>query len=149
MATVNVPWVRRTGYVLGACALVILAGCSGGFRTVPVSGTVYGQDGKPLKGGGLSFVPDPNKGNTTKVSCLARIENGHYEVASFGVKGSDASKGAPPGWYKVTLIPNLPGDNDQVTIDVPAKFKQPDTTPWSIEVVDNAPPGQYDLHMKK
>src|SRR5438477_11695814 len=139
MATVNVPWVRRVGYVLGACALVILAGCGGSFKTVPVTGTVYGQDGKPLKGGGLSFIPDATTGNTNKVACLARIEDGHYEGASFGVKGSDASKGVPPGWYKVPLTPNLPGDDKgTVSIEVPGRSRQADTTPWAIEVVDNA-----------
>jgi hypothetical protein len=121
------------------------AGC-GGLKLVPVSGTVMLGD-KPLQGGAVSFIPDASKGNTARVSCLGRIDsNGHYALSTSAVKGSDSGKGAPVGWYKVTLITTLPGSPE---IQVDGQYLDPEKTPLSIEVVADPEPGAYDIKLKK
>jgi hypothetical protein len=149
MATARVRWVRPACYILGAFAWLTLAGCGSSFKLISVSGTVYGADDKPLKGGGLNFVPDTTKGNNTPVQVVGRIDSsGHYEMSSFGVQGKDAGKGVPPGWYKVTIQTELPGDKGEVPIRVNPKYYEPGSTPLTMEVVDHAEPGHYDIHLK-
>jgi hypothetical protein len=62
------------------------------------------------------------------------------------VKGSDSGKGAPLGWYKVTLITTLPGAPE---IKVEGRYLDPEKTPWAIEVVADPAPGAYDLALTK
>jgi hypothetical protein len=52
----------------------------------------------------------------------------------------DQYEGAPPGWYKVTIW-----SPDDKQIPAHQKFTGVSTTPLSIEVVADAPPGAYDL----
>src|SRR5690242_18436307 len=88
--------------VLCLCGLLALAGC-GGVRRVPVSGTVTVGD-QPLKAGKIIFTPDGSKGNTLHVVCVGRLgPDGRYEISTGGVQGAENGKGAPTGWYKVTL----------------------------------------------
>jgi hypothetical protein len=125
--------------------LLALAGC-GGLKLVPVSGKVT-LNGKPLSGGGVSFSPDASRGNKARVSCLGRINaQGHYELSTSGVKGSDSGKGAPLGWYKVTLVTTLPGSPE---ISLPGKYLDPDKTPLSVEVVAKPEPGRYDFELTR
>jgi hypothetical protein len=144
-STVKVLLHRRVLPILCACGLLALAGC-GGLKLVPVSGKVMLGD-KPLKGGGVSFIPDASKGNTARVSCTGRIDSqGHYQLATSAVRGSDSGKGAPLGWYKVTLLTTLPGSPE---ISVNSKYLDPETTPLSVEVVADPSPGAYDLKLTK
>jgi hypothetical protein len=146
MGAAKVPLGRPVWSVLGACAVLALAGC-GGLKLVPVSGKVT-LDGKPLKGGGVSFVPDASKGNNAKgFSCTGRINGqGRYELGTSAVKGSDSGKGAPLGWYKVTLVTTLPGSPE---ITVNPKYLDAATTPLAVEVVADPKEGAYDLQLTK
>jgi hypothetical protein len=131
--------------MLWACGLLTLTGC-GGFTLIPVSGKVT-LGGKPLKGGGVSFVPDASRENNARVSCVGRIDSqGRYTLSTTGVKGSDSGKGAPLGWYKVILLTTLPGSPE---ISVPAKYLDPKDTPLKVKVVADPEPGAYDLELKK
>jgi hypothetical protein len=131
--------------MLCASVLLAVAGC-GGLKLVPVSGTVKMGD-QPLKGGAVSFIPDPSRGNQARVSCLGRLDSqGRYMLATSALKGSDSGKGAPLGWYKVTLITTLPG-SPEITVD--GRYLDPERTPWSKEVVADAEPGHYDLEVAK
>jgi hypothetical protein len=95
----------------------------------------------------VSFVPDASKGNNARLSCMGRIgPDGRYELTSNGVTKSESGKGAPLGWYKVTLLTTLPGAPD---VTVSPRYTDPDQTPLSIEVVANAEPGRYDLKLDK
>jgi hypothetical protein len=127
--------------MLCAGALSALAGCGGGPKTVPVSGKVT-VDGQPLSGFVISFIPDAEKGHTAEISCDARLgAEGAYSLTTddrFNVY-----KGAPPGWYKVTL--SSPEDKP---IPVNPKFLDLKTA-ISIEVVPDAPPGAYDIKFTK
>jgi hypothetical protein len=72
--------------------------------------------------------------------------DGRYELTTNGVTKSETGKGAPLGWYKVTLLTTLPGAPD---ITVNPKYTDPAKTPLSIEVVANPEPGHYDLKLDK
>jgi hypothetical protein len=125
--------------------LLILPGC-GGLKLVPVSGKVT-QPGQPLTGAAVSFVPDASRGNNARVSCMGRIgADGRYELTTTGVTKSETGKGAPPGWYKVTLLTTLPGAPE---IAVNPRYTDPALTPLSVEVVANPEPGRYDLKLDK
>jgi hypothetical protein len=130
---------------LGACAALPLSGCSGGVRRVPVSGAVT-LDGQPLQGGVLLFHPDESRGNSSRVGCTGPVKNGRYTLVTSGVTKADTGDGAPLGWYKVTLLNDLPG---MAEIKVHSKFLKPETTPLEIEIVDNPEPGRYDLQLFK
>jgi hypothetical protein len=144
MATAKAQQARPV--LLGFCALGLLSlpGC-GGLKLVSVSGKVMLGD-KPLTHGAVSFNPDASKGNTARVMCVGRINaQGHYELTTSGMRGADTGKGAPRGWYKVTLI-TFPGDQP---LPVHSKYTDPDTTPLSVEVVANPAPGAYDFKVSK
>jgi hypothetical protein len=122
-----------------------LAGC-GGLKLYPVSGTVT-LDGKPLSQCTVSFNPDASKGNTATVSCVGRLDaQGHFNLRTIAVKGSEGGSGAPLGWYKVTLLTGLPGDPE---IKVNPLYLDANKSPISIEVVENPEPGAYDVKLKK
>src|SRR5262245_7526088 len=93
--------------VLWACAVLPMGGC-GGVKRVPVTGAIT-LDGQPLQGGVLLFHPDESRGNTARVSCTGPVKGGRYTLVTSGVTRSDTGEGAPLGWYKVTLINDLPG----------------------------------------
>jgi hypothetical protein len=143
MATAKGRRGRRVGTILCACALLNLAGC-GGLKLVPVSGRVTLGD-QPLQGGAVCFIPDASKGNQARVSCVGRIDSqGHYELSTSAVQGSDSGRGAPLGWYKVTLITTLPGTPE---IRVNGQYLDPERTPLHIEVVADPLPGAYDVKL--
>ena len=120
-----------------------LVGC-GGLRVVPVSGKVT-LDGKPLKGAVVSFNPDQAKGNNQRVSSTGRINgDGQYEI--YTDDGSKVRKGAPLGWYKVTLLTGLPGSPP---IEIDSKYLDMDKTPLSVEVVADPGPTAYDFKVTK
>ncbi len=139
--------LRLTGAVAGvlcACWLSSLAGCGGGLKFVSVKGTAT-LDGKPLTGAVVSFNPDAAKGNKLRIACTGRITgDGSYEI--YTDDGSKVRKGAPLGWYKVTLMTGLPGAPE---IAVNPRYLDMDQTPFSIEVVADPPPGAYDLKVSK
>lgn len=146
MANETIQRGRPLAAVLCALGLIPLLGCGdGGPNRIPVSGTVT-MDGKPVNGGVLSFSPDASKGNTARLSCIAPIKEGRYELNTLGVQRSETGSGAPLGWYKVIVKTNLPG---QPKIEVNGKYRDPKKTPLSIEVVDNPEPGHYDITLEK
>ena len=138
---------RRRTLVLAlvcACATLPLGGC-GGVKRVPVSGAVT-LDGLPLQGGVLLFHPDAARGNTNRASCTGPVKNGRYTLVTSGVTRSETGEGAPLGWYKVTLINDLPG---MAEIKVHSKYLNPETTPLEVEIVEDPRPGAYDLALTR
>jgi hypothetical protein len=128
-------------YVLCAGGLLTLTGCSR-FKLYPVSGTAM-LDGKPLTHCTVNFNPDASKGNTFPVSCVGKLDGqGHFKLRTLAVKASEGGPGAPLGWYKVTLLTNLPGEPE---INVNPKYLDVNKTPLSVEIVENPQPGAYDL----
>ena len=143
------PVTRRAGgrFSLPMVLLAGLAGCgpSGAERMLPVEGQVrYG--GKPLTRGTVVLSPDPSKGNATKHEPRGRIEaDGRYQIFTH------PHTGAPPGWYKVSVIATEPSDpKNPYSLPrslIPEKFGKPDESRLSWEVRSNPPPGAYDLDL--
>lgn len=139
---------RFLAVVLCVVGLIPLGGCRAKNR-VSVKGTVT-LDGKPLESGILLFSPDASKGNTARVTCTCAIKDGSYELRSSGVTRSESSSRVPPGWYKVTVTTNEPGKSKaQAKIQINDRYKNPEKSPLSIEVVANPEPGQYDIKLDK
>src|SRR6516162_7077158 len=143
MATACNRRLRLVGAVVLIFGLGFLPGCTRGVIRIPVSGNVT-LDGKPLKAGLLVFHPDESKGNTARAACTGPVKEGQYTLVTTGVTRSDTGSGAPLGWYKVTLINDMPG---MPIINVHDKYLRPETTPVTIEIVDNPEPGAYDVKL--
>ena len=144
--TVRRGWLPLA--ILGAFALTSVVGC--GVRRIPVAGTVT-LDGQPLNVGTLVFTPDETKGNTSKIVCLSRIKDGHYDLETNGVTPSESGSGVPLGWYKVhyRVLQESTKKHPVAPVEVNGKFMDPDKSPLSIEVKDNPEPGAYDFKLTK
>ncbi len=130
----RLPWLVL---IAVACALALFvqrySRKPGPGHVVPVSGQVIVGD-EPLEEGTITFIPDAAKGNDCRWSPTGKIVGGVYELSTAGVKG------APPGWYKVILVPfSLQRGRPVFLFD--RRFGNPERTPLSIEVVD-APDGK-------
>jgi hypothetical protein len=101
-------------------------------------------DDKPLPAGVLLFHPDASKGNTARAACTGPVKDGRFNLVTSAVDRRDTGSGAPVGWYKVTVIQDLPGIP---ILNVHQKFLFPEKTPISIEIVDNPQPGAYDIKL--
>ena len=134
--------------ILGAFALTSMVGC--GVKRVPVAGTVT-VDGQPINVGQLVFTPDTAKGNTQRIVCVSRIKDGHYDLETNGVTRSDSGTGVPLGWYRVSfrILEDSTKKHQVIAPSINGKFWDPDKTPLSIEVKDDAQPGAYDIKMTK
>lgn len=121
----------------------LLAGC-GGMKVVPVAGKAT-IDGKPLSRGVVSLNPNPTKGNTARIAASSQLKgDGQYEI--YTDDGSKVTKGAPVGWYKVTIT--APGGDDR-PLPVNIKFTDFNKTDLTVEVVASSAPGAYDLKFTK
>jgi hypothetical protein len=130
--------------IVGIAALAV--GCTGASeKLAPVAGVVT-VNSQPVPNGNLTFYPDASKGNASQHQPTGVIgEDGHYEVFVPGGK-----KGAPPGWYKVTVYAvddPQPGKPNKYFVH--KKYTDIATTPLLIEVVENPAPGRYDLKLDK
>jgi hypothetical protein len=144
--------------LLGAAlALCAAAGCNdaaGIGKTYPVSGTVTVKN-EPLTAQTtmILFKPDAAKGNTSAFEPAGTVnKEGKYTLITKG------RKGAPPGWYLVTVTATAPAELDTKHGPahhpvprslVPAKYGQAKTTDLSVEVVEKPAPGAYDLKLSR
>jgi hypothetical protein len=143
-----------------ACALLgalSAAGCgdaSGVGTTYPVSGRIT-LNGEPLVAGNamILFKPDAHRGNLSPFEPAGIPDaEGHYRLSTKG------KSGAPPGWYKVIVTASTVevgaakdarhGHPHPKSL-VPAKYGQAATTELSVEVVESAAPGAYDLKLAR
>ena len=127
-----------------------LLGCGGrdeGPEVIPVKGQVT-VNGEPLKGAGVSFRPDTERGNTAEyMPGGSTDEQGNYEIAAVANK-----KGAPPGWYKVVVMPPSAPPGSDIVIEYPdynPKFMRPEETDLEIEVkaTEDGEPMVYDIQL--
>jgi hypothetical protein len=132
---------------LGNCCfffLISLSGCGGIPGAVQVEGKVT-AGGQPLTTGYVIFYPDPDKGNLSQEEPRAEIDTqGNYQLLT-GIE-----PGVKPGWYKVAVTaadqidPNNPYFTNWL---IPEKYIDPRTSGLALEVVENPPPGAYDLKL--
>ncbi len=144
--------------IVASILLVFLAGCGSGLTTHPVSGTVTldGEGIKP-KSGMVVLRPNAEKGNTSEYQPAGSIdESGNYVIYTKDKYGTN-HRGAPPGWYTVTVNaqgspPASKGPRFSRPIPkplLPLKYGSEKTTKLEFEVVANPPSGAYDLKLKK
>ena len=128
-------------FALAAALLVAGCGSSGG-KLYSVQGKVTADD-QPLSKGSVRFVPDTGKGNTAKSEPIGEIgADGTYSLTSTG------GSGAPPGWYKVSVVSTDPPDSTKPLATksyVGKKYNDPQTSGLAVEVVASPPAGAYDL----
>ncbi len=86
-----------SGMVILAVACFMISGCGGGGSRGTVDGSVM-QDGQPVDGGTITFVPEEYQDKATgreRSNVVADIKGGKYAV--------DSSKGPYPGKYRVEI----------------------------------------------
>jgi len=121
----------------------------------PVKGKIT-LDGADLKAGVVTFIPDQGKGNKVAKGPVGKIgSDGTYTIAT------DGKDGAPLGWYKVTVVTQMPGMDAAPADpskpppmpsgggDINKRFTSAETTTLSVEVVAAPQPGQYDLKVTR
>jgi hypothetical protein len=157
----RVPRQRWLLPVLASALALWPGACGSSTETyVPVRGTVR-LDDKPVTDGLVTFYPDQAKGNQRITPFEAELDkDGSYQLRA------ENQQGIPLGWYKVVVKAPKPPRNvapprlrefkmkkkalpkpPEWIID--AKYTQPHTTPLSVEVVQDPPPGAYDLTVSK
>jgi hypothetical protein len=119
--------------------VLILAGCSESLgKLVPVQGKIMMADGKPLPGGHVTFVQIERDPKTPSLTPEGVIEaDGSYTLFTKG------QPGAPPGKYRVVLLPG--SDRKAWSSGVPRQYSNQQKSPLEVEVMENKPEGGYDL----
>lgn len=142
--------IRSLGAGLVLCAGMVLTGCGGpkGPVLFPVSGVVT-VDGAPAEGAGVSFRPDASKGNK-----IEWFPTGVADKEGKFTLTTTAKPGAPPGWYKVVVMPYSPppfgGEAKKAAPpSFNVKYSRPEASDLSIEVTKSPAPGAYDLKLTK
>jgi hypothetical protein len=128
------------------CALVsVVTGCEKSEKFVPVVGRVT-VNGRALTTGSVSFRPDPGRGNASMHQPTGSIDGeGNYQLFVTGGRA-----GAPPGWYKVVVTAyDDPSPGKPLKSFTDMKYADEKTTPLRVEVIENAPAGQYDLALTR
>lgn len=136
--------------------LIFAMGCGSSVgKTVPVSGIVS-YNGQPLEGGTIVFRPDRNKGNTGPEARGIIEADGSYQL--FTVVGQQEQEGAAPGWYQVGVVSTKEADPKAKRIGamppppasrIPIEFANPAASGVTIEVVEGASPGAYDIKLPR
>jgi hypothetical protein len=128
--------------------LLCLAGCGG--TPLPPLAPVAGKvtvDGQPLAAGQVLLIPfEANP--ATKVPPAAGLidESGEYHVLTAG------HAGAPLGQYKVVVTPltlPVPGSKGAFKFPFKHQYGNQYQTPLRLDVVADAPPGAYDLKLRR
>lgn len=81
-------------FLLGA-ALLTVVGCGGGASTIPIKGKLVFDDGKPVSGASIRFMPTGEKG---RMASGYTSKDGTFELTTV-----NAGDGAQPGDYVVVV----------------------------------------------
>jgi hypothetical protein len=114
------------------------AGCGTGSRSVAGKVAV---NNLPITSGGVTFVPDAEKGNTSTAAAFGSIQDdGTYEMTTAG------KAGVAPGWYKVVVVAHQSPDPRNLYAKprsaVNSRYASAATSDLRIEVTSG---GSYDL----
>ncbi len=132
--------VNRLALVFAACAALSVVGC-GGVKLVSVSGHLELADGTPVPDCTVHFWPDVEKGNEyPTMSPIGHTDgSGNFELTT------DGRKGAPLGWYKVSLEP---GKGTRAALSgAPSAPAQP--PPDAVPPPEEPPPGPGKKHKRR
>ena len=134
---------------------ILAAGCDGrSGKMVPVGGVVT-YDGKPLETGTIVFRPEPSRSNTGREASGVIEPDGTYTL--FTSAGQNSQEGAAPGWYNVGIVSTKEPDPTAKRIGampppptplIPIEYADPARSGVMIEIIENAPPGAYDIQLK-
>jgi len=134
---------------LWGAGAVWLAGCAGGGseKFVPVAGAVT-VGGAPLASGAVTFHPDAGKGNQSQHLPVGTLNAaGRYELMTA------TRKGAPPGWYRVTVSAQAPIDPNNPYAPpknlIHPKFSDSSASGLAVEVTEQPAEGAYDFAVTK
>jgi hypothetical protein len=122
---------------------LLSAGCRGhSTKLIPVSGNVT-LSGTSLPMGAVTFIPEAGKGNDNRRAAKGTIDaQGRYNLTTGG------EIGAAPGKYKVAVFLDTPGGaTPPKGLLINPKYSDPNNTDLSVEVVESAPAGAYDLKL--
>lgn len=126
--------------------LLALSGCGGSSNgLLPVEGKITVEN-KPLPRGSVAFHPDAKKNSSKKVASGDIGADGTYKLYT------DGQAGAPPGWYKVTVVSTTVPDSARPNAAksyVGLAFTKAEETPLSVEVTASPKAGHYDLTVRK
>jgi hypothetical protein len=123
---------RRIG-ILGIVCSGLMVGCDPGPQPLaPVTGQVTYQN-QPLPRGTIVFVPDADRGNNGPLAQGIIQSQGRYSLQTEG------KPGAPPGWYRVTVIaveesPAYRGVRFTPRSLVPERYRDPQLSDLVCEV---------------
>ncbi|MGF1581047.1 MAG: hypothetical protein ACFCD0_16910 [Gemmataceae bacterium] len=137
---------RKVGLQFLPALLLICCSACGGETLIPVKGKVMNGD-SPLTTGTVTFHPEKSKGNETAYNPQASIgADGTYTLSSKG------GSGAPPGWYKVTVVAEKPKKKGADPYALPEylvadQYTNVGSTSLLMEVKSGAPEGSYDLKL--
>src|SRR5579885_1203413 len=81
--------------LIGGVLLCVAAGCGGRSKPVKVSGVLTWDDGKPVEGATVMFIPQFDKG---RQASGFTGKDGSFDLTTF-----NAGDGAIPGEYKVVV----------------------------------------------
>jgi hypothetical protein len=126
----TLPWYCSAA----AATLLLVAGCDAGAGSpAPVRGKIAYRS-LPLHTGTIVFTPDASRG-TTGVLVRADIRpDGTYSL------GTTDANGAPPGWYRVTIMAMEGSSTGGYTVPrslLPDKYRDPDLSGLSCKVQAN------------
>lgn len=109
---------------------LLLVGCTGEVKLVPVEGTVT-LAGQPVPAGVIVFCPDAERGNDGPLSQSVIGPDGHFVLMTEG------KAGAIPGWHRVTLSsPPLTQNGNR---PLAARYAHPDLSGQTIEIKMDQP----------
>ena len=114
--------------------LTALAGCGGGPKIVPVSGTVT-VDGKPLTQGYIQVVPNGWRPAVAKIGPDGR----------FTLTTTDANDGCPVGTHDVAIIASEQVDAVSVRWHAPKKYADIATSQLTVTIADGRNDVNIDL----
>lgn len=116
-------------FLLGTCVLAGSGGGCGG-TSPPVPATVRGRvlfRGRPLAGGVVVFVPDPDRGPAGRPMTAGVGPDGGYRLVA------DGTPYVAAGWYRVAIA-DPPGPED-AGAEFPPALRRPDRSGIEREVV--------------
>ena len=149
LTSLRVRRMARPALIVLCCLAVGLStGCGNSTssgKLYPVAGKVVVQGNAPMSKGGVRFKPDRSQGNTSTLEPVGVIQSdGSYVLFTNG------QRGAPAGWYKISVSPGGKIDSARpfaAAAPIAQCFTNPDTSGLSVEVGPTSSSGQYDLYV--
>jgi hypothetical protein len=135
----------RLGLAVGLALLLVLCGCDSGPKTIPVSGKVTFNGGKPPGPGSIYFNTDSQAGGSTRPGTAEFDADGNYTTKTF-----TPGDGLLPGKYVLRvdcwkMPPNM--DGKPVVSFIPDKYQDAAKSGLTLTVEPNAKPITFNIDL--